>query len=215
MNEEKFYSDEEAEAILREAARLDRPSGAGQSRDRLLATAAELGISPEAVQQAETKVAEAVQTTRDRTEFELSRRSKLREQVMSFVGVSVMLLGINLFTEGFSMNLSSFWSLYAIGIYGFFVLSDLFQFYVRSPARNEAAFAKWREKKHFKEGLMANFMPRRSERHRVDDLLDHYFSIHSTDDRIGAIKAVRESTGLALRESKMLVDEYFSIRGLS
>jgi hypothetical protein len=48
----EFYNEEEAEAILREASRR-APIGGAMSRDRLFQTAAELGIPPEAVIEAE------------------------------------------------------------------------------------------------------------------------------------------------------------------
>ena len=46
-----FYDEEEADAILRLAAQ--KPMVGGMSRERLLATAAELGISEQAVAEAE------------------------------------------------------------------------------------------------------------------------------------------------------------------
>ena len=215
MNEEKFYSEDEAEAILREAARLDRSGGSAQSRERLLATAAELGISEQAVREAEGRVAENMQLDRDRAEFELSRKSKFREQVASYVGTSIMLLGINFLTTGFSMRLSGMWSLWVVGIWGFSIISDMFQYYFRSKEREQVAFEKWRQKKSLKTNLTASFMPSVGPRPRIDSVLDQYFSMHASDDKIGAIKVVRQTTGLGLKESKLLVEEYYSNRGLS
>lgn len=215
MNEEKFYSEEEAEAILREAARLDRSGGSAQSRNRLIATAAELGISEHAVREAEMRVAESIQLDRDRAEFELSRKSKFRDEVVSYIGTSILLLGINFFTTGFSMHLTGMWSLWVVGIWGFSILSDMFQYYFRSKEREQAAFEKWRQKRALKSNLVSSFMPSLGGRPRMDSYLDQYFSMHPSDDKIGAIKAVRENTGLGLKEAKMLVEEYYSSRGLS
>lgn len=70
---QRFYSDDEAEAILVVAARKTEPNGI--TRDKLLAAAAELNISPEAVAEAERDVlTKSVQVAVGRETGQLARR---------------------------------------------------------------------------------------------------------------------------------------------
>lgn len=215
MNEERFYSEEEAEAILREASRIDSPSSRGMSNRDLVAAAQEMGIDATAIQEAEQRVLERRDLEKDRIEFEVSRRSKMREEISSYVSVSLLLIGINLFTTGFSLSNGKLWLVWPVGIWGLVVLGNLIQHWMNRGNNQEQEFQKWREKKRIKASLVGSFLPSGVRQTRVDALLDHYFTVHDTDDKIGAIKTVREQTGLALKESKMLVDEYCHLRGLS
>lgn len=206
MNEERFFSDQEAESILSEAARIDGVSQSHQSRQQLIAAAAELGISEHAVREAEQRVRDGRQLEVDRAEFLRHRNGKLLERIWSYLGTSIMLLGINYFTAGFKFTFPHMWSLWVIGIWGLCLGGEILQTLFGNPERQEVAFEKWRRKKTRK----AN--PTRQP--EVSALLDHYFTVHPSDDRFGAIRVVRESTGLGLSEAKSLVDDHCTTRGI-
>lgn len=206
MNEERFFEDHEAEAILREAARIDGVAQTTQTRQHLVSVAAELGISERAVLEAEKRVAEGKQLESDKAEFIKYRNGKLLESFWSFLGTSVMLLGINYLTAGFRFNFPHMWALWVIGIWGLALGGEVLQTLFGNAERQEAAFNKWRKRKYRKKN--------KREPADVGDLLDHYFSVHPSDDRFGAIRVVRENTGLGLGEAKSLVDDHCSTRGL-
>jgi len=71
--DERFYSDEQAQEILRLAARTSAGSGA-ISRSQLLETAAELGIQPAEVLQAEREFFEHQALESDRKAFVKQKR---------------------------------------------------------------------------------------------------------------------------------------------
>lgn len=207
------FSNDEAEAILREAARIDRAFDSTQlTRQSLIDTAAELGISPEAVQEAEKRVSERQVTDLARQEFSLHCAQKMREKIVSWASVSVMLIGINFFTSGFEGHV---WFIYPVGIWGVVVLSEYISYRMNPPERDQSKFEDWLRERSFKTAMVKNYSTERSAVNNAAQLLDQYFNIHPLDDKIGAIKAVRESCGLSLKDAKSLVDAYFRARGLS
>lgn len=150
MKEDRHFSDQEAEAILREAARIDGIAQSSQSRQHLIAAAAELGISEQAVMEAERRVAEQHQLDLDKAEFIKHRNGKLMESIWSFVGTSALLLGINYMTSGFRFNFPHMWALWVIGIWGLCLGSEVVQTLFGNQARQEAAFEKWRKRRNRK-----------------------------------------------------------------
>lgn len=137
--EEKFYSEEQAEQILQEALRTS--STGGMSRDRLLATAAELGISPDAIAQAEYSLQERLRA-QDLEKRELEEKAALRKRaeaaaiqrfrhsVGEFFGVAIMLLGIDYFITG---NGSLSWSLLVLGIWAAVGIAGLVEYLIKGP----------------------------------------------------------------------------------
>lgn len=207
MNEEKLFSDQEAEAILSEAARIDGVGQSQQSRQHLITAAAELGISKEAVLEAELRIAEGRQLETDRSEYLRQRNGRLVEEVWSYLGTSVMLLGINFFTSGMKWTFPHMWSIWVVGILLACLVNEVMTALFGSPEKQQRAFEKWRTKKQrrSKQPMMPD----------VDDLLDHYFAVHASDDKLGAIRVVRRATGLGVGDAKSLVDEYYAERGLA
>jgi hypothetical protein len=123
-----------------------------------------------------------------------------------------MLIGINFFTSGFERN---FWFIYPVGIWGVVVLSEYMSYRMNPPEKDHVKFEDWLRERSFKTAMVKNYSTERSAVNNAAQLLDQYFNIHPLDDKIGAIKAVRESCGLSLKDAKSLVDAYFRARGLS
>jgi len=95
---QRFYEDEEAEQILRMAASISSPVGQ-LSRERLLETAAELGISPEAVETAERQF-HAEKSERDlEVQFQAHARSEFYAHLTTYLLVNAFLLFVNLRTS--------------------------------------------------------------------------------------------------------------------
>ncbi len=85
--EQKFYDEEDAEQILRLASSLSSPVGA-MSRERLLATADELGISPEAVEEAERRINQSKGELLERAEFDRRIRRDFYGHLASYIVVN-------------------------------------------------------------------------------------------------------------------------------
>ena len=98
------FSETEAQEILRRAAQA--PLLGEYTSEELRRSAAELGISDEALARAEAEVREE----RTRAEFEAALRSQLRNEAVGFALLMVMLLAINLVTS--PHNLWFFWPLF-------------------------------------------------------------------------------------------------------
>lgn len=215
MADQRFYSEEEAEEILREASRLSRPGESVTTPERLAEMAAELGISQEALAEAETRVRQNRQEALLRTEFLSHRRQKVRSDALQWLSLSFLLFGINLFTNNFSLHLSGLWSLWPIGFIGLFLAYDWLEGLALSPEDRERKFEKWKQKRERRNALSDRFLGGPVPTTRVDEVLDQYYTLHDADDRIGAIRAVREQTGLDLKSAKMMVEEYCRLRGIS
>ena len=105
---QQFYEEDEAEQILRLAASLTSTTGA-MSRERLLATAAELGISPEAVEMAEKQFATKKIEVADRAEFDSQQRREFYGHLVTYVIVNGFLVVVNLVTGA-----GYFWAMWPI-----------------------------------------------------------------------------------------------------
>jgi hypothetical protein len=141
MNQEerRSYSEQEAEAILRIASELS-VNGPEITRTRLLETAAELGISPEAVEQAERRYAEEKQMMADRLEYIRSVKGAFVSHLTSFVIINLFLIGIN-----FATGIHEFWAIYPLLIWGIGMAFHAFGCY-RSIRNSESdEFVKWRQ----------------------------------------------------------------------
>lgn len=98
------FTESEAQEILRRAVQV--PSLGDYTSEELRRSAAELGISDEALARAEAEVREE----RTRTEFEAALRSQLMNETVGFALLMVMLVAINLVTS--PHHLWFFWPLF-------------------------------------------------------------------------------------------------------
>ncbi|GEM_PF-6227065 len=87
------FTEDEAQEILRRAARS--PLEGEYTQDDLHRSAAELGISPEAVARAQAEVREE----RTRREFELYQKAKVRSEATQTLGMIAILAAVNLVTS--------------------------------------------------------------------------------------------------------------------
>ncbi len=149
------FQQEEAEQILQEAVRRETQQVSGASvtpavsRERLLAMAEELGITPAALNavlhdrqvQAEREQ-EETQLAQLRQEFITERRAGFMPHLYAYLGVNLMLFAINLLSQGRSpwfLWPLLFWSLFLY----FHALASL-------PTRGpnfDRAFVGWRERR--------------------------------------------------------------------
>jgi hypothetical protein len=147
MPSSKFYDDNEAEEILHLALRDSADSGA-MTRERLLATASELGISEEAIVRAEQELARRKETTeREKSdqalfaEYKSYHRGRVFSGLGSWASTSILLLGINFLTSG-GIN----WSIWPVGIWGLVEVGHVLEALFSPPSKGEK-FERWKRKR--------------------------------------------------------------------
>jgi len=184
---QRFYSDEEAQEILKVAA--SRQLQGGLDLPRLQAAAAELGISPEALADAEAQV------MRDRDErilfdeYKRSRRQSFYSSLVTYVAVNAGLW--------FMMRPS--WIVWVLGGWGIaLVIEGMNAFNSGKPGSPE--FDAWRRER---ESKTPSALPADAEA-----AIQEFLNRASSRGKIEAIKYVRERTGLGLKESKEAVDRF-------
>ncbi|MDR3691668.1 MAG: 2TM domain-containing protein [Fimbriimonas sp.] len=198
-SQQRFYKEDEAEQILRLASNISSPA-AGMSRDRLLETAAELGISPESVELAERQLQVSRLEQSDRAEFDRRIRRDFYSHLASYVIVNGGLCAINLATGGY------FWAIWPMLGWGIGLAFSVFETFFRSSEGYHEEFEKWRAKRGRMDALKG------SSQAAVDLLLEGFFQRRADrGNRAGkleAIKYIREKTGLDLVEAKEVVESF-------
>lgn len=197
MSEQRHYDDQDAEDILRIASR--EAGAGGMSRDRLLQTAAELGIPPEAVDRAEQQLAKQRETERLegedavlRQQFESERKGKFWTDFLSYIGVNAGLIGI-----WFMTGAGYFWPGWVLAGWGVGVISDFFQTFFN---RDEAKFQRWKRRTH-------NKLASAKSKVEAAPVLDEIVGAGEIS-KIEAIKELRERLSVDLREAKQIADRY-------
>jgi hypothetical protein len=184
---QRFYSDEEAEEILKVAA--NRQGQGGLDLFRLQAAASELGISPEALADAEAQV---MREREERAQFEEYKRSKRQAFFNSLVTYIVV-------NAGLWIAMRPSWIVYVLGGWGIGLVSEGFKAFGGSrPGSPE--FETWRQAR------VSGAVP--GQIVGADAALEEFVSRGSNLAKLEAIKFVRERTGLGLRESKEAVDRF-------
>lgn len=143
MNEQRFYEEGEAEEILRRAA-AHSPYGV-IDRDQLLSMGSELGISEQAIANAEAQLArekadKAVANAEkaERQEYLRWRRTHFWSELSSYLTACVVMSGIWFFTgKGY------FWPGWIIGIGAVVTVTN---FFGEVLAFSERDFQRWRKK---------------------------------------------------------------------
>ncbi len=142
----RFYDEHEAEEILRLAVSDSVTTGA-MTRERLLATASELGISEDAVARAEQQlalqkdeVARKEAEARELAAYKADRRRAQLSEVGNWAGTSIILVGIDLIT---SHHIT--WSVWPVGMWGLVVFGTLIE-QAFSPAKQDRHFERWKRK---------------------------------------------------------------------
>lgn len=145
-NEHRISSEEDVEEILRLAIR--HPSETTTDlRQRLQQTAAELGISPEAIARAESQYFQGKTIKDELKEYDEERRRAARMHIISYVAVNLGLLGINVATE---LGSGSFelWALYPMLGWGIGLMIHLGSVYFTKPSVTDDEFLEWRRKRN-------------------------------------------------------------------
>jgi hypothetical protein len=136
-----FYQEDEAEAILRLAAR--RGVTGGMSRDALLRVAGEVGISPDAVEEAERQLAGQRADVELAAEFRRKQRVDYSERLASFIGTGALLTGIWYFI-GHSLF---FWPGIVMVVMAGSLVKDFPEHFFSNGSSYQQAFAKWKVKR--------------------------------------------------------------------
>lgn len=198
MSEQRHYDDNEAEEILRIASR--ETGGGGMSEERLLQTAAELGISPDAVRRAEEQVRLKRESDRVQSEdvelrkqFEAERKGKFMTDFLSYIAVNAGLVGI-----WWMSGANYFWPAWVMLGWGIGVATDFLQTFFN---RDETKFQRWKNRRHRKSMGSAKMAD------RAAPVLDE---ITASGDvtKIDAIKTLRDRLQLDLRDAKDMADNY-------
>jgi len=170
------------------------------SRDRLLQTAAELGITPEAVEMAERQYESSKTELTERAEFDRRIRRDFYGHLASYLIVNGFLCGINLFTGGY------FWAVWPILGWGIGLAFSVVETFFRNSDSYQEEFDKWRAKRQkiqnriltsdaSSDFVIEKFVQRRLERGKDASKLD-------------AIRYLREKSGMGLAEAKDTVDQF-------
>jgi hypothetical protein len=136
---QEFFREEEAEAILRLAAQR---SGGEISRARLMATAAELGISPEEVEQAEVALAAQRQELESKQRFERHMKAGFFTHFITYTVVNIFLVLMNFMTGLHSLG--EFWAGWAILGWGIAVAIHFGVAFFKKGSAYVTEYEKWR-----------------------------------------------------------------------
>jgi len=149
----RVYQEEEAEQILRLAASLS-PSIGTIDRDRLLTTAAELGITPEAVEEAERQIADMRVEQAYREEFALRARREFNIHFVTFLVMNGFFFLMNVAT-----GLHVIWFIYISLCWGIGLAFHSLMTFHSSGSMYQDAYDRWRDKNgavNSNHGLEAN-----------------------------------------------------------
>jgi len=158
---QKFYEDEEAEQILRVAAQISGPEGR-MSRDRLLETAAELGISAEAVEIAERQVVEQRRDQGLRAKFDAKLRTEFLAHLVSYVIVNGCMIATNLLTSP-----GYFWAMWPLAGWTIGLFCHARVAFFKAGDCYEEEFAQWQERREDPMAAREDNIRRRSRPNRV------------------------------------------------
>jgi hypothetical protein len=181
------YSDEDIRQILNLAA--SRQESQGLSSDLLRRSAAELGISEEHLAAAEEEYRANRERTAARAQFEAKRRDAFYRSLVTY-------LLVNVFLAYLSLKGGDYWFLWVLGFWGMSVFQNAVS--VFGPNRN-AAFDRWQADQQKTPVPDITTVIDQYRRESGDKLLE---------EKLHAIKFVRENTSLSLEEAKKLVENH-------
>jgi hypothetical protein len=191
--QKRFYDEDEAEEILKLAAK--RMGNVGSvPRDQLIASAAELGISPEDLHEAEIEYQKTKNELAERREFDLHMRQSFFSHLSGYVVVNCALLAFDFFRDNRIQ-----WALWPVIGWGLGLMFHAFATFNKASEEYEKEFDNWRmERMRAEEGY--------PEAERILESISGTIDIRR--EKIAAIKELREQTGMQLKDAKDAVDEY-------
>lgn len=201
----RFYEEDEAEQILRMAASYTPLSGA-VSRERLLQTASELGISPEAVELAEAKFADEKAMAAKVAEFDAHQRRQFYSFLMTFLIINGSVLALNVLTGA-----QYLWAFWLTGLMAIGLAFDAIETFMKSSQAYQAAISKWKSQT-LSEDARKELMPSPAE--DVALVIDKY--VHRRLDRgrkackQDAVRYLQATTDLDSIDARDAVDRYIS-----
>jgi len=135
------YSDADMHEILKRAASID--GNANLSRHVLEQTAAELGISKEALERAEAEYRDQQGTRSQREAYMKSRQAEFNQHLVSYCGVNLFLIGVWWFTgRGYP------WFIWPIMGWGLGMFMHAFSLRTTQGEEFERGFQEWLSKQH-------------------------------------------------------------------
>ncbi len=187
---QRFYEEDEAEEILRLAAQ--KSAVGGMSRERLLATAAELGISPEAVEEAERTVTVHRREVEVRSDYDRHVKGEFYSHLSAYVVVNAFLIGMNFFTDG-----RIDWAIWPLLGWGIGIASHFSNAFIKRSSDYEESYEKWKARRE----------ERLSGRGTASELVHEWLTQHPGDTK-GAARYVRQHLDLRGREAKSVVERH-------
>lgn len=136
---QEFYNEEEAEQILRLATQQSVTGGL--SREALLRTAAEVGLTEAQVVAAEAQLREATDQQSLAERFRLRQRAKFVQEVLSFVGVNAFMFGI-----WWMGGRGYFWPGWVLVAMGVGALDEIPKRLIPASSSYQKSFARWKAK---------------------------------------------------------------------
>lgn len=134
---QRFYTEEEAEQILSLATkRTLNPDRL--TRDRLLAAAAELGLSPEDVQAAEHELSQKDTDLADRKAYHYHLRQEFLQHVATYLFVNVFLTVVNLMT-----NPHKLWVVWVLLCWGLGMAFHAYSTFFARGTEYEREYQRW------------------------------------------------------------------------
>jgi hypothetical protein len=193
MSRGRFYDDDEAEQILKLAAKRMGQRGS-VPREQLLQSAAELGISAEELQEAEAEFERTRNEQAERREFDTHIRRDFMGHFVAYLIVNSGLFLMDLMKDG-----RVTWAYWPILGWGIGLAFCAWEAFAKGSDDYEKEFEKWRRQRHQSRTTTNDAQP---------ILADIARSIDIDRNKIQAIKELRERTGMQLKDAKDAVDQY-------
>lgn len=220
-SEQQFFQEDEAEQILLLAAR--RSASGAMSREQLLAAAAEAGISPEAVQEAETEYRERSAEVKERLHYDKHVKHEFWTHLSTYLLVNTGLVFLDLRGDG-----GLDWAYWPVIGWGLGMIAHAWMTFAKGSDDYEKEFRRWRAKKSLREsgviddvaaGIIAGVGLGSMGTTLSEDALNRSSraarralrqerKAHIEQRKLEAIEHLRAKTGLSLPEAKQVVEEY-------
>lgn len=134
------FRDDEIHEILRRASAIQ--SAHGTSRELLERSAAELGISPEALAEAEAAYIRERGLREERAAYDRDRRAEFFSHFGSYLAVNAFLFGINYLTGP-----GHWWAFYPLLGWGIGIVGHAINAFSRGGADVDRDFERWRKRR--------------------------------------------------------------------
>lgn len=146
MGESELRSDEDIDAILKIAVSRSGRLDSQTLRERLAASAAELGITPEQVAEAEEEWNREEQARKEIVAFKAHQRRKFNELVGSCAIVAAFLTAVNVITDR-----TVLWVIWPILAFVVGIAIEARETFFSKNEHFQERFAKWKRKRRDKD----------------------------------------------------------------